>query len=96
MTERIKRVVIQRTQGVTLRVTVEVLRCELTRRWFVRWLSNEAIPLDKSRAIAVAMGVATCKALAGWGIDSELVIRRVNGTIGERRTYGRDPRRSRG
>lgn len=91
-----ERVVIQRTTGVTLRVTVEVLRCDLTRRWFVRWLSDEAIPLDKSRAIAVAMGVATCKALAGWGIDSELIIRRVNGTVGERRTYGRDPRRVRG
>ena len=96
MTERTKRVVIQQTQGVRLRIMVEVLRCDVTRRWYVRWLSDEAIPLDKSRAIAVAMGVATCKALAGWGIDSELVVRRVNGTVGERRTYGRDPRRSKG
>lgn len=97
MTERTKRVVIQQTQGVTLRVTVEVCRCDITRKWFVRWLDREAqSSLDGTRAHAVLRAREVCGAMTDLGIDSELIIRRVNGTIGERRTYGRDPRRSRG
>lgn len=96
MTERSKRVVIQQTQGVRLRIMVEVLRCEVTRKWFVRWLDKEAFRNDGTRRDAILRAREVCGAMTDLGIDSELIIRRVNGTIGERRTYGRDPRRSRG
>lgn len=89
-----KRVVIQQTTGATLRVTVEVLR--EADGWHVRWLNSRVSPFStRAEAVRHARYVAGC-AMYELGIDSELIIRRVNGTVGERRTYGRDPRRVRG
>lgn len=89
-----RKVVIQQTQGVTLRVTVEVFRCELTRGWVVRWLDQEHAACNRPDALARAREF--CGSMLELGITSELIILRVNGTIGERRTYGDDPKESKG
>jgi hypothetical protein len=91
--KRPQQVTIQRTTGVTLRVTVEVRRA-VAGMWEVRWL--HVVALSATRATAVARAIEVCGAMHSVGIHSEIIIRRVNGTIGERRTYGDDPRRSRG
>lgn len=91
-----RRIVIQQTTGVTLRVTVEVFRCEALGTWHARWLDREASPEWGKRADAIDRAREVCNTMHAVGITSELIIRRVDGTIGERRTYGQDPAKSKG
>lgn len=91
-----RRIVIQQTQGVTLRVTVEVRPVDVCDQhaWAVAWLDKFRVYPTRKRAVDAGSLLVT--RLLVCGITSELVIRRVNGTVGERRTYGDDPERSRG
>lgn len=72
-------------------------------RWEVRpngklWVvtnGNSTLTV-RYKATAVTTAVRGCRRMLKDGIYSELTIKRRDGTIQDKRTYGRDPRRTEG
>lgn len=81
--------------NVRLRVAVSVRWDAAENRWAVRWLDQRSHGhAVKSTAVAAARSI--CKQLLALGVLSELSIFTTRGTIQDKRTYGDDPRRTRG
>lgn len=89
-----KKIIIQETEHIQLRICVAVRYDQSDQVWSVRWLDRGSNHLTKSGAIAAAR--EQCKALMASGVLSELVLYTKAGRIQDRRTYGADPRRSAG
>lgn len=65
------------------------------RRWVIRGPAAGFMPF-RTKAAAVDVGVEHCRFLLDLNLRSQLVIHRRDGTIESERTYGADPKRTKG
>lgn len=68
---------------------------KFVRVWNV-YLGRDRITSWTNRADAVSNAASMANEYKQMGINIELFVYKLNGQIGERRTYGNDPKRSKG
>lgn len=89
-----RRLTIRATADVKLRIMVQVSKHCADKVWLVQYLDRSHAHERRSDAVLAAKMI--CEAWLDQGIFSELVVKRRNGTVGETRTYGGDPKETRG
>ena len=75
------------------RTIYRIVPHKASKAWVVH---GDGVRWWATKCAAVPYYAAKCRAIRAAGGLAQLVICRRNGTVQEERTYGRDPRRSRG